>query len=102
MTLSVQAEKTIILFTKNISAVHAALYRLEDKGMLSSSFGGVSPKRGGKKKRLFQVTSGGLETLRHAKTLRESFWSSIPQLSFEVISRLTTIAGKASHLSLRF
>ena len=35
----------------NISAIHTALYRLEDKGFLTSEFGGATSKRGGKKKR---------------------------------------------------
>jgi PadR family transcriptional regulator, regulatory protein PadR len=66
----------------NISAVHSSLYRLEDKGFLSSEFGGATSKRGGKKKRLFKVTSAGYATLKEAKELKEQIWSNIPQLSF--------------------
>jgi len=65
----------------NISAVHSALYRLEDKGYLSSEFGGATQQRGGKKKRIFQVTSAGFAALRAAKELREQLWEKIPQLS---------------------
>lgn len=66
----------------NISAVHSALYRLEQKGFLSSHLGGASARRGGKSKRLFEVTSAGMELLRIAKDLREQIWKNIPQLSF--------------------
>lgn len=65
----------------NISAIHSVLYRLEDKGFLSSSFGGATQKRGGKMKRYFRVTSEGLEVLREAKMIREQYWKTIPQLA---------------------
>ena len=38
----------------NISAIHSSLYRLEDKGFLTSEFGGATNKRGGEKEALFQ------------------------------------------------
>lgn len=66
----------------NISAIHSSLYRLEDKGYLTSEFGGATSKRGGKKKRYFQVTSAGFSILQEAKNLREKYWDSIPQLTF--------------------
>ncbi|GAB4248376.1 MAG: hypothetical protein Tsb0034_27710 [Ekhidna sp.] len=66
----------------NISAIHSSLYRLEDKGYLCSSFGGATRKRGGKKKRYFQVTNAGFSVLKEAKDLRENYWKTIPQLSF--------------------
>ncbi len=65
----------------NISAVHSALYRLEDKGYLSSEMGGATQQRGGKKKRIFHVTSAGFVALQAAKDLREQLWKKIPQLS---------------------
>ncbi len=69
----------------NISAVHSALYRLEDKGFLSSDFGAATAVRGGKKKRLFEVTSAGFETLKRMKSVKENLWSQIPQLSFQTL-----------------
>ena len=69
----------------NISAIHSSLYRLEDKGFLTSEFGGATSKRGGKKKRYFQVTNAGFAVLQEAKNLRENYWASIPQLTFASI-----------------
>lgn len=69
----------------NISAVHSALYRLEDKGFLSSDFGGATQKRGGKKKRYFKVTNAGIEALKASKEMKESIWKNIPQLSFVIL-----------------
>jgi DNA-binding PadR family transcriptional regulator len=66
----------------NISAVHSALYRLELKGFLTSTMGGASAIRGGKNKRLFQITSAGVEMLKLAKEVKEHLWKNIPQLSF--------------------
>jgi PadR family transcriptional regulator, regulatory protein PadR len=65
----------------NISAVHSALYRLEEKRFLKSSFGGATQKRGGKDKRLFQATQAGLAALNDSRKLRESFWKDIPALT---------------------
>ncbi len=75
--IETNADRTI-----NISAVHSALYRLEEKGFLKSSFGGATQKRGGKEKRIFEVTKIGFEALRESKKLRELFWKNIPKLSF--------------------
>ncbi|MCR9254440.1 MAG: PadR family transcriptional regulator [bacterium] len=69
----------------NISAIHSSLYRLEDKGFLSSEFGGAANKRGGKKKRYFKVTSAGFSELQRSKDLRQQYWENIPQLTFSTI-----------------
>lgn len=83
--VSVKKEIEVIADRKvNISAVHSALYRLENKGFLSSGLGGASATRGGKSKRLFEVTSAGVEMLRASKELREQIWKNIPQLSFVI------------------
>ncbi len=66
----------------NISAIHSALYRMEEKGFLKSSFGGATQKRGGKSKRYFKVTNAGFETLKEVKSIRENLWKTIPQLTF--------------------
>ncbi len=68
----------------NISAIHSSLYRLEDKGYLSSEFGGSTNKRGGKQKRYFRITSAGLAVLQQSKDLKQQLWKTIPQLSFQL------------------
>lgn len=64
----------------NIGAVHTALHRLEDKGYLSSLFGEAEEVRGGKRKRLFTLTSLGIKILREAHTLRSQMWSQLPKV----------------------
>ena len=66
----------------NLSAVHVTLYRLEDKGLVKSMMGGATQTRGGRRKRIFQVTNAGLATLRTMKEARIDLWKLIPQLKF--------------------
>ncbi len=62
-----------------ISAVHATLYRLEEKGFLSSELGGATAERGGRRKRFFTVTALGSRALQEIQSLRDQLWQAIPQ-----------------------
>jgi DNA-binding PadR family transcriptional regulator len=64
----------------NLSAVHVTLYRLEDKGHLKSHMGGATSSRGGRKKRLFQITNTGLALLHAIQEQRSSLWKLVPQM----------------------
>lgn len=68
----------------NLSAVHVTLYRLEDKGLVKSRMGGATNARGGRRKRIFQVTNAGMATLRAMKEARLDLWKLIPQLKFQI------------------
>jgi DNA-binding PadR family transcriptional regulator len=70
----------------NISAIHTTLYRLEDKGLLSSRLGESSSTRGGKRKRLFSVTPFGIKSLSEIMDLRSALWSDIPALVLKNIT----------------
>ena len=61
----------------NLSAVHAALYRLEKKGLIKSQFGETTGKRGGKKKKYFELTAAGVVAIRESREIRNDLWSSI-------------------------
>ena len=61
----------------NLSAIHTALYRLEEKGFLESQLGEPTSKRGGKRKRIFSSTSYAIKSLKENREMRESFWQSI-------------------------
>ena len=63
-----------------LSAVHAALHRLEKKGFLESYKGEATAVRGGKRKRLYRLTAFGVRALKEVKELREGMWSSIPDI----------------------
>ncbi|MFM9840310.1 MAG: PadR family transcriptional regulator [Cyclobacteriaceae bacterium] len=64
----------------NLSAVHVTLYRLEDKGYVKSSMGGGTNERGGRRKRIFTITSAGMAMLRVLKESRIELWKLVPQL----------------------
>jgi PadR family transcriptional regulator PadR len=64
----------------NLSAVHVTLYRLEDKGYIKSSMGGGTSERGGRRKRIFTITSAGMAMLRALKESRIELWKLVPQL----------------------
>ena len=64
----------------NLSAVHVTLYRLEDKGYIKSSMGGGTKERGGRRKRIYTVTSAGMAMLRAMKESRIDLWKLVPQL----------------------
>ncbi|CCH52469.1 transcriptional regulator, PadR-like family [Fibrisoma limi BUZ 3] len=70
----------------SISAVHAALHRLEEKGMLSSRMGDATAERGGRRKRLFTVTVLGSRTLHDIRAVREQLWNSILPNTLPAIS----------------
>lgn len=66
-----------------ISAVHKSLYRLEDKGLLKSTLSDPEAKRGGKRKRLFTITSYGKKVLDESLDLRISLRNQIPAVAFK-------------------
>lgn len=62
----------------NLGAVHSALSRLQDKGLVSSEMGGMTPERGGRRKRLYKVTAYGQRALEEIRQLRNQMWDAIP------------------------
>jgi PadR family transcriptional regulator, regulatory protein PadR len=69
----------------NLSAVHVTLYRLEDKGYIKSSMGGGTSERGGRRKRIYTITSAGMAMLRAMKEARVDLWKLVPQLKINGI-----------------
>jgi DNA-binding PadR family transcriptional regulator len=52
--------------TLTLGTVYKTLLRLEDKGYLRSRASDPVPERGGRQKKLYEVTPSGLETVRHS------------------------------------
>lgn len=65
----------------NISAVHTALYRMEEKGFLKSEMGEPTAERGGRRKRFFTPTPAGKKVLEQIKSVRIKLWQQIPDLA---------------------
>lgn len=66
----------------NMSAVHVALRRMEDKGLVKSRFGGITEDRGGRRKKFYVITALGKRSLDAQYELRNSIYKRIPKISF--------------------
>lgn len=64
-----------------ISAIHAVLLRLEEKELVTSRMGGETQARGGRRKRLFQLTGLGRDAINEARELRLKLWDLMPDIS---------------------
>lgn len=69
-----------------LSSVHTALYRLEEKGFITSTMGGASSKRGGRRKRIFSITNSGKEALLAARDMRNKLWDMLPDGLFGFVA----------------
>lgn len=65
----------------NLGAVHAALSRLEEKGLVYSKLGGATAERGGRSKRFFSITMAGNKALDNMREIRNRMWDAIPKLA---------------------
>lgn len=64
-----------------IGAVHATLNRLQEKGYVESSMIEGTQERGGRRKRVFQMTGLGKRALVESKDVRVNLWSQLPDLN---------------------
>ncbi len=58
-------------------ALYVTLDRLEDKGMLTSTLGEPTPRRGGRPKRFLTVTPAGLTAIRASRAAWMSLWDGL-------------------------
>ena len=66
-----------------LGAVYVPLERLEKKKYLSSGLGKSTKKRGGRSKRLYKLTKGGLDVLIKTKSREKLIWADITVSSLE-------------------
>src|SRR6478736_22938 len=67
----------------NISAVHAVLTRLEEKGMLKSKMSEPTEERGGRSKRVFLLTAAGKRALEEVNEMRNQLFNQIPKVAMQ-------------------
>jgi len=58
-------------------AVFIILNRLEKKKMLESRLADPTPRRGGKSKRIYRLTTEGLEELARIRRIQQAVWKSV-------------------------
>ncbi|TDQ32198.1 PadR family transcriptional regulator [Zeaxanthinibacter enoshimensis] len=66
----------------SLGAIQTVLKRLEKKGLLKSAFGEATNERGGKRKRLYEVTAEGRKIMDRTRMQRNSLWEAVPRFSF--------------------
>ncbi len=67
--------------TVTIGAVHGTVNRLESKGFIDSSMGGATDVRGGRRKRIFNITASGKKALQKSQEVKVNLWQQIPELA---------------------
>ena len=73
--LKLQTKRNVTL-----SAVHKVLIRLEKKGFLKSHVGGATKERGGRNKKLYDLTLLGKTVVNQTRDLRNQMWNGIPEV----------------------
>ena len=63
-----------------LGAAYVALDRLERNGLVASAIGEPTPERGGRAKRLIEVTPAGLRAVKVTQRALVSLWTGIPEL----------------------
>ena len=66
----------------NISAIHVALKRMDEKGFVNARFGGITQNRGGRRKKFYVITVQGKRVLDRQYEIRTSIYQQIPKISF--------------------
>ena len=62
----------------SIGAIYDPLHRLEKSGLVRSELTSPTPERGGRSKRVYQVTEDGLEALRRHREVRRELTRGVP------------------------
>ncbi len=61
----------------NIGAIHTVLRRLESKGYVTSRLDGATNERGGRRKRIYTLTTSGLNILEEIYSIRTRLYQKI-------------------------
>ena len=63
-----------------LGSVYAALERLRDRGLVTSSVGEPTPERGGRAKRYFDITAKGMKVVQETQRTLTRLWNGLPKL----------------------
>lgn len=63
-----------------VAVVYATLGRLEDRGLVTHSYGDPTPERGGRAKKFFHVTARGVKQIRDTQRALMALWKGLPVL----------------------
>ncbi len=68
-----------------MGALHPTLTRLEKKGYLDSELSGATKERGGRRKRIYQLTAAGKNALIEVREMRAGLWKQIPEFALKLV-----------------
>ena len=66
----------------DVTAIHSVLRRLENKGFITSSMGGATQERGGRRKKFFVLSQAGRQVLDEIMEVRSALYNKMPKLTF--------------------
>lgn len=64
----------------SIGAIYVPLDRMLDKGYIESYYKKDYNKKGGRRKRYYQITEAGMSALAEVRDLQKSLWKGFPEL----------------------
>ncbi len=67
----------------SMGALHTTLARLEKKDFLTSGMGGATQERGGRRKRIYELTTAGKAALNEVKAMRANLWKQVPAVALK-------------------
>lgn len=67
----------------SLSSIYTPLNRLTRKGMLSSHLTDPLPERGGRPRRIYQLTPTGKKALLHIRKVEQAVWVDVSGLALE-------------------
>ncbi len=68
----------------SLTSVHLPLSRMEKSGLVESEFGEASAIRGGRRKKIYKITSLGFEMLSDYKKISDELWADYLKLATPV------------------
>ncbi|MEO1053847.1 MAG: helix-turn-helix transcriptional regulator [Bacteroidota bacterium] len=67
-----------------MGALHVTLGRLEKKGFLTSELAGATKERGGRRKRVYELTASGKSMITQIYETRNALWNKVPKFALKI------------------
>jgi PadR family transcriptional regulator PadR len=68
----------------SLGSIYMPLDRLIKKGYLDSYLSDATPDRGGRRKRIYELTEKGMKALIHVRQVQAKMWQDVPESFREV------------------
>jgi DNA-binding PadR family transcriptional regulator len=65
----------------SIGAIHIPLRRLERAGFIKASFGAATAVRGGRRKKIYTLTTQGIRALKENKRVTDILWANFSDIT---------------------